>query len=75
MQHTFGVPSRHWKPAAAEYGKHMCVFLEHVCLELAYSLVARHADELLQQPACDAPSLPGVCDSEAYLRPVRPSAA
>ena len=56
MQHTFGVPSRHWKPAATEYREHGFVFWEHVCLELGYSLVSRNAGEMLQQPACDAPA-------------------
>ena len=55
MQHPFGVPCRHWKPTATEYREHRCVFFEHVGLERAYSLVSRHATEMLQQPACDAP--------------------
>ena len=33
----------------------------------AYSPVSRDAGEMLQQPACDSSSLPGVCDSEGYL--------
>ncbi len=67
MQHTFGVPCLHWKPAVTEYREHRCVFFEHVRLELAYSLVSRNAGEMLQQPACDATALPGFYDGEAYL--------
>ena len=70
MQHAFGVPCRHRKPAVTEYREHRCVFSEHVRLELDYSLVSRNADEMLQQPACDAPSLPGFYNGEAYLRGV-----
>jgi hypothetical protein len=51
-----------------EYREHRCVFFEHVRLELVHSLVSRNAGEMLQQAACDAPSPPGVCDREAYLR-------
>lgn len=68
MQHTFGGTRRHWKPAVTEYRERRRVFVEHICLELGYSLGSRNAGEMLQQPASDASSLPGVCDGEAYLR-------